>query len=276
MAIALSAWSCHSYFEEGWGNKEFIEFAATSGADGVELLSFHWNEEKDATEVPEALARTGLKLACFGASNNFADPDAAARSAQVDGIKSSVDIAERFGAKVVRVFAGDLRDGLAFGEVRQWIVDGLKEAAAYAADRGILLCLENHGLLAGKAEQVASIIRDVESPYLRSTFDAGNFLLVDEDPSPSVEVLKPLVRHVHVKDFAPVGEDSGEPFYRSISGQPYSGRVAGEGVVDLPYIIGELRAGGYDGWYTIEYEGGEEQRSASIRAIANLKGFLQG
>ncbi|WP_042168376.1 sugar phosphate isomerase/epimerase family protein [Paenibacillus gorillae] len=272
--IALSAWSCHSYYNEGWTNAQFIEFAATTDAQGVELLSFYWNPERDPEEVKDALARTGLKLACFGASNNFADADPEKRQAQLADIKLSIDNAVLLGAGVVRVFAGDLRDGLVFDEVRSWIIDGLKEASAYAEEQGIVLCLENHGLLAGKAEQVAAIIQDVNSPNLRSTFDAGNFLLVDEDPSNAVQELKSLVRHVHVKDFVQVEQDYNGSFYRSLSGQPYAGRVTGEGVVDLPFIIGQLKEIGYDGWYTVEYEGDEEQQAASKRALATLEQLL--
>ncbi|MFX3635812.1 MAG: sugar phosphate isomerase/epimerase family protein [Candidatus Pristimantibacillus sp.] len=276
MNIALSAWSCHSYYQQGWSNTQFIEFAATTAADGVELISVYWDKENDLEQVREALARTGLKLACFGACNNFAEPDAAKRAEQLADITRSIDIAAALGAKTVRVFAGDLREGLGFEEVRQWIIEGLKDASAYAASHDIMLCLENHGLLAGKADQVSAIISDVDSPNLRSTFDAGNFLLVDEDPSKEISKLKQLVKHVHVKDFVQVNEDYDGKFYRSLSGQPFAGRVAGEGVVDLPFILQELKEVGYEGWYTIEYEGNEEQQSASQRALTKLAEFLQG
>lgn len=276
MKIALSSWSCHSYYNQGWTNVDFIDFAATTAAQGVELISIYLKDDRELDEVDAALARTGLKLACFGACNNLAEPDEEKRKIQVADITRSVDIAARFGAGVVRVFAGDLREGLVFDEAKQWIIEGLKEAASYAEQKNVMLCLENHGLFVGRADQVAAVIRDVDSPYLRSTFDAGNFVLVDENPNEAIDKLKRLVRHVHVKDFIQVPADYDGPFYRSLSGQPFTGRVAGEGIVDLPFILAKLQEVDYDGWYTVEYEGNEEQQSASTRALAKVKELLQG
>lgn len=276
MKIALSSWSCHSYYNQGWTNVDFIDFAATTAAQGVELISIYLKYDRELDEVDAALARTGLKLACFGACNNLAEPDEEKRKIQVADITRSVDIAARFGAGVVRVFAGDLREGLVFDEAKQWIIEGLKEAASYAEQKNVMLCLENHGLFVGRADQVAAVIRDVDSPYLRSTFDAGNFVLVDENPNEAIDKLKRLVRHVHVKDFIQVPADYDGPFYRSLSGQPFTGRVAGEGIVDLPFILAKLQEVDYDGWYTVEYEGNEEQQSASTRALAKVKELLQG
>lgn len=276
MKIALSSWSCHSYYNQGWTNVDFIDFAATTAAQGVELISIYLKDDRELDEVDAALARTGLKLACFGACNNLAEPDEEKRKIQVADITRSVDIAARFGAGVVRVFAGDLREGLVFDEAKQWIIEGLKEAASYAEQKNVMLCLENHGLFVGRADQVAAVIRDVDSPYLRSTFDAGNFVLVDENPNEAIDKLKRLVRHVHVKDFIQVPADYDGPFYRSLSGQPFTGRVPGEGIVDLPYIFARIKEVDYDGWYTVEYEGNEEQQSASTRALAKVKELLQG
>ena len=34
--------------------------------------------------------------------------------------------------------------------------------------------------------------------------------------------------------------------------------VTGEGMVDLPKVIGILRQAGYDGWLSLEFEGGAD------------------
>ncbi|MBW7458158.1 sugar phosphate isomerase/epimerase family protein [Paenibacillus sepulcri] len=268
MKTSLSVWSCHKYlFDKSWTNADFIDFAASTGAQGVELLSVFWNEETDIPAVRDALARTGIQLACFGACNNLVQTDAAAREAQVQDILRSVDMAVEFGARVVRVFAGDKRDGISYEQAKGWIVDGLKQGADYAESKGVTLCLENHGIFAGRGDQVVELIEAVGSSALRSTFDMGNFLLVDEQPVEALNQVTAYIHHVHAKDFRKVGPEETEGVYRSIAGDPYVGTVPTEGDVPAAVLVGKLAETGYDGWLSVEYEGLEEQRSGSERAV---------
>ncbi|NOU97456.1 TIM barrel protein [Paenibacillus sp. LMG 31456] len=277
MKIALSVWSCHqNFYNKTWSNADFIDFVGTTQAAGVELLSMFWNAETDIPQVHEALQRNNLKLACFGACNNLAERDEAKRKTQVQDILTSVDMAALLGAEVVRIFSGDPSEGLTFEEAKVWIIEGLKEAAAYAEERDITLCLENHGHFAGKASQVNDIIREVGSHALRSTFDTGNFLLVDENPSAAIEQLLPVISHVHLKDFKKVTPDEQQgKTYTSLSGAIYAGQAPGEGDVNLPLILSQLKAVDYDGWLAVEYEGNEDQQQASTRSINNLHELMQ-
>ncbi len=275
MKISISVWSVHKYmYDKTWSNADFIDFAGTTKAEGVELLSVFWNPDHDIPRVKDALQRNGLRLACFGACNNLAVADAQQRRGQIKDITDSVEMAKVFGADVVRVFSGDKPEDVTYEQARQWIIEGLTEASAYAEKKGVTLCLENHGYFAGKADQVVSVIREVGSPALRSTFDTGNFLLVDENPSEAVEKLKHWTAHVHFKDFLKVDESYEGHVYRSIAGHRFAGKVAGEGDVDLRYILTQLKAAGYDGWLTVEFEGDEEQKTGSIRSIDNLAAIL--
>ncbi|UUZ81392.1 sugar phosphate isomerase/epimerase [Paenibacillus sp. P26] len=273
----LSVWSRHKYFyDKTWTNADFIRFAAReTGVNAVEPLHRFWNPETDIPQIEKALQQEGLEVACVGASNNFALPDAAERDSQLQQIIDSVNIADRFGAQVVRVFSGNLQEGLSFEQGRDGILEGLKKVAEYAGKKNVVLCLENHGLFAGKAGQVASIIREVDSPSLRSTFDMGNFLLVDENPNEAMEQPLPLIGHVHCKDFVQVEEGFQGDTYTALSGSVYTGTVIGEGSVDLPHLLGRLHENGYGGWITVEFEGSEEQKLGSIRSVANLKRILE-
>ncbi|NHN31441.1 sugar phosphate isomerase/epimerase family protein [Paenibacillus agricola] len=276
MKTSLSVWSCHKYFyDKSWTNADFIHFVGRqTKADGVELLHRFWNPETDIGQVELALQQEGLEVACVGASNNFALPDAVNRQDQLQQIIESVDIATRFGAKAIRVFSGNQQEGVAFEEARRWIIEGLKTAADYAGSKNTVLCLENHGLFAGKAEQVSSIIREVDSQALRSTFDMGNFMLVDENPNDAFNQLQLEIAHVHCKDFIKVEEGFPGETYTSLSGDTYAGTIIGEGNVDLPYLLGRLKENRYNGWLTIEFEGNEEQKAGSIQSIENLKSLL--
>ncbi|WML48347.1 sugar phosphate isomerase/epimerase family protein [Neobacillus sp. PS3-34] len=276
MNVSLSMWSVHKYWYDGtWNVIDFIDFVGTTKAKGVELLDIFWKNQKEELPLVEsALKKYNLAVPCYAASNNFVSNDPEYRAQQLQEVKDAVDMAVHFGAKVVRVFSGNVDENISFEDGMKFILDGLEKASRYAEEKGVILCLENHGQFAGRGDQVLHIIQSINSPSLKSTFDAGNFLLVDQDPSLAVTELKDVVKHVHIKDFTKVDGPMNQSL-KSLKGSYYLGKVAGEGEVDLPYILEKLKACGFDGWYTVEFEGTEEQKDGSIRAIDNTIKLLE-
>jgi sugar phosphate isomerase/epimerase len=275
MRIAVSMWSLHREFYAGRMDVvDFIKWAADTEVDGVELLDVFWKDlDTEGPKVLETLKECNLAVAAYAVSNNFVIPDADARSEQVKVITRGVDMAKYLNSKVVRVFAGDLTEGIAFDDARGWIIDGLRQAAAYAEEQGVTLALENHGLLAGKAAQVEGIIADVGSPAFKATIDTGNFLLVDEEPVDAVKVLASHAGHVHFKDFRP-GKEGESPSYPALSGKRFVGTIIGEGVVDPKEVLRILKDAGYDGWLSVEFEGLEEEKHGATSSIKNLAAAL--
>ncbi|MBD2870175.1 sugar phosphate isomerase/epimerase [Paenibacillus sp. IB182493] len=274
MNVSLSMWSVHKYWYDGtWDTVDFLGFAAEAGASGVELLSCFWKDkERDIPRIDEALARYGLKVACFCACNNFIAADEREREAQVKEVTDAVDAAVHFGAKVVRVFSGDVHgDSISYEQGLAYVIDGLSRAAEYAERKGVVLCLENHGLFAGRSDQVNAIIEQVGSNALRSTFDTGNFLLVGQSPRDAVDELKHFAQHVHVKDFAKAEEGTRGAVIRGLTGELFLGKIAGEGEVDLAYIFSKLKEAGYGGWLSVEFEGDEEPKLGSLKALAHVE-----
>ncbi len=276
MKCAISMWSLHKYyFDKTINVVDFLDYAAEIKADGVELLDVFWRDiESELPQVEAKLKETGLPVACYSTGNNFANPDAEARQADIQRMRQAIDMAVRFGAPVVRVFAGDLAEGVAYEQARTWIVEGLKSVVPYAEEKGIRLALENHGLMAGKGQQVKELIQSVGSDVLGSTFDCGNFLLVEDTPEAAIEILLPYVYHVHFKDFRPAPEDFDGPSYKGLGGTHLVGTIAGEGMVDLEVILGRLQQHGYDGWLAVEFEGLEEPREGTKESLQNLRTVL--
>ncbi|MBE3554954.1 MAG: sugar phosphate isomerase/epimerase, partial [Thermicanus sp.] len=135
------------------------------------------------------------------ASNDFATYDESLFKKGIDDIKRAVTLADRFGVKVVRIFAGDVKSGINYEQAKKRIVEGLKTVAEEAEKKKIFLGIENHGRLAGKSSQVKELIDTVGSDYIGSTFDMGNFILVGEDPIDAYKTLAKHVVHIHAKDF---------------------------------------------------------------------------
>lgn len=293
MRLAVSMWSYFQSWKAGSLDLGgFVREAKKAGAEGVELLDFFYNEpdqprieEFDDSyldvrrgKILEALEETGLPVPIFSVSNNFAKLSPEERALALRKIEFGVREAVRYGAQVVRVFAGDVSEGITYEQAYEWIVEGLAQASGFAAQNGIRLALENHGKLAGRGDQVAKIVRDVRdragNDALGVNPDTGNFMLVNQSSDEAIRVVAPLAYMVHFKDF--VRESAGhEGFaYEALDGTRYVGMAVGEGEVDLQSCINALKDGDFEGWLSVEYEGEEDPMTAVPRSIANARRYL--
>jgi len=122
------------------------------------------------------------------------------------------------------------------------IVGHLRRAAETAQQAGAELLLENEpSCNGGTAEEVAAIVRAVDSPALRALWDPGNEAYAGKEAYPAgYAAVRPYVGHVHLKD-AYVGRDGKS---RCVP--------LGSGAVPVIAQLRALAADGYDGLYTIE------------------------
>ena len=269
MKLSISMWSVVSVVRAGQMDLAgFVEFAARqqeNGAQGVELLDYFWRDQ--AAELPRVkrqVADAGLALGIYSIGNDFFQPERAAWQKQLDDLKHGVEVAARLEAPVLRVFSGNAKPGYTLEDGLGWIVEGLAAGAEFASRHGITLALENHGLMAGRSDQVAGIIDAVGSPALRANLDTGNFLLVNQNPSDAARELAKVVALVHLKDFAKAPAGQVEHVYKGLDGTGFTGTVVGEGQVDLVAILATLRQAGYAGWLSLEYEGGLDPLTVGV------------
>lgn len=279
--ISVSMYSLVSLVrEKNWTIKEFIKYAKDISLDGVELLDIFWeskgNKEQEIKETVELLKEHDLVVSAYDISNNFVKETREKWNHEVEKVYEGIRIAKRLETNVVRVFSGDLtEDGMSYEDAQALIVEGLSKGAKMAEEERVYLAIENHGLLAGKSEQVEEIIEKVDSPFVKSTFDTGNFLLVHEKPEDAFERLKDNIVHVHFKDFRKKKSYESMKGIVSIEGTELIGTIPGDGQVNLSYIVNGLQAIDYQGWLSIEYEGIEEPKSATKESVNRLKKLVK-
>ena len=277
MKLGLSMWSVAAAVRAGKIDLPgFIDFAAAQGVEGVELLDYFWqNEAMEIQQVKQQAADAGLAIATYSIGNDLIQPDAEARAAQVADIRRAVDVANALETPLVRVFSGNAKGDTSEAQGMAWIIEGLAAGADYAQEHGVTLALENHGLLAGRSDQVRHIIETVDSPALRANLDTGNFLLVGQNPTEAARELAELIALVHFKDFRRASADEPGDTYAGLDGSPFAGTVVGEGQVDLAQVVATLREAGYDGWLSLEYEGHAEPLSIGVpRSLAAARALL--
>ena len=83
------------------------------------------------------------------------------------------------------------------------------------------------------------------------------------DPVQAVRELGDRIVHVHFKDVPAVGS--------------YDCVAIGQGIVDVPGVIGELQACGYDGWLSSEVEtGGHDPTEDILSSVEMIRRLWNG
>ena len=242
------------------GAMDQMRFLARCATDlavaGVELQDIHFPQTRPA--YLQMLRRTArdlnLSITGIGVHNDFGRADPTLRMSEVVKVKQWIEVAEQLGAPLVRVFAGYPEGGPAQRGAR-WpaMIDSLRHVAAFAGHAGLRLGLENHNHAAftPTAAEFLRVLEEVKSPYLVPLLDTGNYT----DGWPSLEKTLGLAVHVHAK-FWQVAGDGSDPS------------------VDYARIVPTLRAAGYTGWVSFEYEAEEPEATGIPRALAYLKRML--
>jgi inosose dehydratase len=134
------------------------------------------------------------------------------------------------------------------------LLSNLDRLAALAAQRGVRAVLHPHvGTMIETGQEVQRVL---EGSSISLCLDTGHLLIGGTDPAELARQAPERIAHLHLKDVdATVAAQvrSGRLTYtEAVQRGMY--RPLGTGDVDVPAIVGHLRARGYDGWYTLEQD----------------------
>lgn len=146
------------------------------------------------------------------------------RGVEVEHLNKYLELAKVFGAKLIRsmVFSATSRPTL---EVAQ---NFLKTAMPAYEANGVQLALETYEQVS--TQDLVALVKSVASPNLGVCLDPANVVARLETPSQCVALAAPLVKNIHVKDFAFSREDGWVGF-------KYSGAPMGEGLHDYSNLL---------------------------------------
>jgi sugar phosphate isomerase/epimerase len=177
-------------------------------------------------------ALLGIAISGTGIRNDFASPDPKVRAAGVELAKKWIVAASKLGAPVVRVFAGEVPKGYEnkWKEVADWMIDCYKECAAFGAQYGVKIGIQNHGDMLQTAEQCIYIMKGVNSKWVGLIVDTGNFKT--EDPYKDIAEVVPYAINWQVKE-SPRG-------------------IGGKEKTDYVKLVRIIKDGGYKGYLPVE------------------------
>ena len=248
--------------------ESFIETAYGLGLDGIDIHTGAFASTEDAylRDIRMRCLKRGLAISYIGIGNNFGKTEEELPD-EVAMVKRWIDVAERMRVPLVRIFAAWEREGVPVDTTWARMIDCIKDVAAYAGARGIVVGLHNHnhGCVTRTGDDVLRILHEVDHPYFSHILDTGQYVGSPgssgangvEDPRynfyGSIEKTAPYAVHVRAK------------IYRIQTGE--------EAWLDYPRILRILRNAQFNGWMSIVYEGQpvEPEETAVPKAVRYLR-----
>jgi L-ribulose-5-phosphate 3-epimerase len=247
---------CAYSFREALGKKtmtydDVVRWAVDTRVDGLDLTVYWFPSTEDSFLLPlRALAyRNGVEIYSISVRSDMCKPASEEREKELASVKKWVDVAAKLGAGHIRVFGGIVPKGQTEDAAAGWVVDVLGRAAEYAGSRGIILGLENHGGITGKAARIVEIVKKVNSPWVGVNLDTGNF---DRDAYTQIAQIMPYAVNVQFKTDIKAGPDGKE--------EP----------ADWEKLTKMIADSGYRGYLALEYEQKGDPTAAMPPLLAKL------
>jgi len=255
--LIISAVTWDQYLRSGMCQLELVPVADKYGCAGIEFRPYWRSPIEELYEIRDFLAEYNLE--CTYAANEclLAAGEESTRQSLL-AVESSLAKAERLGAKILRV-------GVAVGVFDRtllkasWWRSAIERLIATAAALNIVIAVENApNPVTGAAALLRDIVAPFASPWLKITFDTGNWLPAGWDPCRALDILGGHIGYVHLKDMITRADGFAPAFL-------------GGGNLDLHPVIDNLRQSGYEGLYALEFPGGRSPAAAVKASIKYLR-----
>lgn len=217
--------------------EKFVEYCTMQGLQAAELTGYYFPKQVTAkylANLKQFTHRMGISISGTAIGNDFCLAEGDARNQQLEDCRTWIDYAATMGAPVIRVFAGKVPKGDTEQAAVARCVKGINQSVEYAASKGVILALENHGGITATPDQMLGIIKQVDdSPFFGVNFDSGNF--ATEDPYADLARIAPYAVNAQIKVMMRKPDRSKYP-------------------ADLERVIDLLIEAKYRGFVTLEYE----------------------
>lgn len=246
-----------------------IDHAAQMGFDGFEILmrQLASTDRAELMKIKRRAFLAGVPLMGYSTHQGFLSPEPDERAAQVQHTIDCLEQAYQLGIPTMRVNSGTWGTSKSFDELMAnkgmekpvdghteedaygWVIEAYQKLALEAAERGVVMGLENHWGLGRTPQGVKRVIEAVDSPWLQVTLDTGNFL---EDPYDRLRQLAADTVLLQAKTYF-----GGGVWY----------------TLDLDYdrIASIMKDAAFDGWVSLEFEGKEDPLTAIPKSLELLR-----
>lgn len=212
---------------------EFLGLCRQWDCDCVELqdVGFRSTDDEYLYSIKRQAFIDALELSGVSVYTNFLQSGTKALEGELKRIRKWIDRVALLGAPLLVVFPGNKNKKFTIEQAIESVSQGLSELVPYAAERGVLLGIENHGMLVNDASEIIQVVENVGSPWLGVNLDTGNF---NNNTYDNITKLVPYAINCHLKaDIRDGGKRS---------------------PADLARKFAILRSSGYRGHVVLQYE----------------------
>jgi sugar phosphate isomerase/epimerase len=187
-----------------------------------------------ADNIPvEKFPASNLRELKNTARDHGVDLELGTRGIARDHLHRLLDLCSELDSRILRVVVDTPNHYPGFEEIIERFTSLIPELERC----GVTIAIENHDRF--RARTLAEIVRRITSPAIGVCLDTVNSFGALEGPEAVVAALAPFVVNLHVKDFAVRRAPHNMGF--EITGAP-----AGQGQLDIPWLLAELREAGRD------------------------------
>jgi sugar phosphate isomerase/epimerase len=261
LKLSLAAYSLRQYLTAQDGPERmdlfgFVDYCADQGLHGAELTAYYFPEEPSRAylfDLKRHCHLRGVTITGGAIRNDFCTANAEKLAENIAHTRKWIDIYAFLGVPVIRIFAGNEQPGESIEVTTRRCAKACEEASQYAAEKGVLLALENHGGITATAAGLLNIVKQVDSKAFGINFDSGNFHSTD-DPYAELSEIAPYSINAQLKV------------------EIYQGGKKVE--TDLRRVLEILASSGYSGWVALEYEASEDPLTAIPVWLERLKTLM--
>jgi sugar phosphate isomerase/epimerase len=263
--LAVASWPFRAYIEAP-GNKwardlkkpgmDLTEFGAMVvkrfGLHNIEPLGSHFRSTDPAYlgELRKATEKAGAHIIDIPVDfhDSFYDPDNAKRQKSIEASRKWIEIAVAVGSPSVRLHIAGVQK-LKPDVARA--AESLKQVAEYGVEKSVVANLENDDNVTEDPFFIVEVIEKVNNPYLRALPDFCNSMLTHNQDFNN-RAMEAMFKHAynisHMKD-SEIGDN----------GRLYT--------VDVAKCFEIAKTAGYRGYFSMEWEGGDDPYDGTQKLI---------
>lgn len=192
--------------------------------------------DENLSKSMKTLKANKLKVCCLAVSSSFVGKSKEDLEKSLTEAKDHIVLAKKMEAPFVRVFGGAIPKEITIEQAIKQVAENLKLLGNFAKPFGVKVVLETHDHFAF-SKNVNETVKQANHPNVGVCWDISNSFHAGASIEDSAGMMIKIIDHIHIKD------GDGKTYF-----------LCGEGKVPVEKAIKLLKAGGYKGYYNVEWE----------------------
>ncbi|MES2795587.1 MAG: sugar phosphate isomerase/epimerase family protein [Bacteroidota bacterium] len=161
---------------------QVIDYCHEHNFDAVDITGYYFpgypNVPNDdyLYDLKRKAIQLGLEISGTGIRTDFATTDVAKRKEQIQLVKNWIEVAQKLGAPVIRIFTGGATpQGHTWEQCANWIIEDIKECVDFGKNHGVIVAIQNHNDFIKTPAHLHYFFEKINDPWFGLIMDTGGF-----------------------------------------------------------------------------------------------------